>query len=163
MLVLPLVDLLGTHFSHLSIFRGHNNDKNCFSYCGLKQKLSQINKYVITDDGFSSGHCISRNDVDFKEDFGLSFQTKVRAIIENCFGNQGMNSWGFFTKKNSETLEIQTLGIKLIFEVVNVAIKHVAIRDEFLERLSIEKRNQESVKQYFQDIKKIIKYEVKPL
>ena len=109
------MDLVGSSFKHLSILKGHNNNKNAFAYSGLQSRLAKENKYIITDDGYSSGHCISRRDVDFIEDFEHGFQSKIRSIIENCFGSQGLKSWGFFTSKNSESLEMQTLGNSLIY------------------------------------------------
>ncbi len=86
------VDLLGTHFSHVSIFKGHNNDKYCYERSGLKKKLNRRDEYLITDDGFGGPNIVSRHDPEFKKDFGKTFQSGIRSIIENSFGNNGLNA-----------------------------------------------------------------------
>ncbi len=51
------------------------------------------NVFIVSDQGFSFDQVISIKDKEFNEDFGIGFHAKIRAIVENCFGLQGFNSW----------------------------------------------------------------------
>jgi hypothetical protein len=71
----------------------------------------------------------------FKQSYGTKFIPSVRSIIENIYGNDGINSWKYLNSKTTDSLEKQTLQIKAIYEILNLELNINPMRSDWLQRL----------------------------
>lgn len=139
LLVLVVTDLLGTSILHLSIFKGHLNDKMAWKRSMLGKKLMKENKFLLCDNGFSDSHLISIRDEEFISQWGLGLQPSLRSVIENIFAHSSLKC-EFFKHRNYESTQIHVLGIKTIYEILNISLEQNPLRKSWLEIL---KTNQE--------------------
>lgn len=149
-----IIDLFGSSILHVSIFRGHNNDKSCFKLSGLKDFLQDNKLYLLSDMGYSSVNIIDTRNKEFKERFVGGFQSSCRSIIENLFGNQSIGSWNIFTGKNKDQLEIHGLSIRLAYEIMNLMMQEKPMRENWLNNMNNENLMKEKKELELKELKK---------
>ncbi|MCH8491479.1 MAG: transposase family protein [Oceanicaulis sp.] len=131
-----VIDLFGQHIHHVSLWKGHNNDKAVYNMSGLPKKLEEKGLYLVSDLGYSAGRIYSTKDKEMENEFGTGFQSQIRSIIENVFGNQLLYSWKILQSKVSDSVPLHGLALRVVYEVANICLKVKAMRENWIQTMT---------------------------
>lgn len=134
-MLLVVVDLFASSILHLSIWKGHNNDKYAFDNSQIQLDHDQ---FLLADAGFSGPGLILPHDPEFNNLFP-SFHSTLRVIIENLFGNQAFGSWKFMRAKISDSIPYHAIALHACCEIINLQLNNRPMRIENL--TNIQSRN----------------------
>ncbi len=105
---------------------GHNNDQGMFDSTGVREVLEQHNLNWLADSGYHHNRlvCPRRESRQWDE-----MQASLRSIIEVVFSH--VHSYKFSSGKVRQSPELQSIGLMIIYNLVNWDLTTHPIRPQY--------------------------------
>lgn len=158
-MLLLVIDLIGSNIKHLSIWRGHNNDKFAFSQSKITDKMKE-NEFLLSDGGFCGPYVITPKNTEF-ENVNPSDHGSKRSIIENLFGKQALGKWKIISEKVTDSIPFHVLGIRACCEITNIQMNLKPLRNnEYIIANNLsEKINEDNLKKLSNELDNLLEKE----